>query len=333
MLPFRLPTACFQCHGRRLKGAVGLGRLLLPAILWLGGLALPAQAGPAGRRLAITFDDLPLAAADACDADLRTAVQAGLLGTLQRHGIRAAGFVNEGRGCGSAVVSGTIEAWLDGGHTLGNHTHSHPDLNRVPLVRYTDDILKGEALTRPLLARRGQRLRYFRHPFLHAGATAEAKQGLADFLAAHGYEVAAVTFDNQEWVFAHAYQRAHTARNAPLKRRIAQAYLAHMEEVTAFFEERSRAVLGREPAQTLLLHANLLNADHLDALIGMFRRRGYGFVTLAEAQADPAYGIADGYTGPKGLSWIHRWGLTKGMPVVEEPREPEWVAKLAAGGG
>lgn len=306
---------------------------LLSVLLCLCGLAALPQPADAGRRLAITFDDLPLAAAGGCDGETRTAVLDGLLGTMRKHHVRAAGFVNEGSGCGAPIVGSTISAWLDDGHTIGNHSFSHPDINRVPLAQYTADILKGEAITRPMLARRGLRLQYYRHPFLHAGATAEAKGGLAAFLAAHKYEVAAVTFDNQEWVFAQAYRRAHMARNEALKQRIAAAYLAYMDVVAAFFEQRSRDVLGREPAQILLLHANLLNAEHLDSLLALYRRRGYAFITLGDALRDPAYATEDGYTGPRGLSWIHRWGLAKGMPVVEEPREPDWIAKAAAGGG
>lgn len=306
------------------------GLLILAALCLLGFAALP-QPVAGGRRLAITFDDLPVAGADACDGEMRVAVLNGLLGTMRKRKVRAAGFVNEGRGCGALHVSNSINSWLNEGHTIGNHGYSHQDINRVPLAQYTGDILKGERITRPILERRGLRLRYYRHPFLHAGATADARKGLAEFLAANKYEVAAVTFDNQEWVFAQAYQRAYASKNNRLKKRIAQSYLAYMEEVTAFFEQRSKDVLGREPAQILLLHANLLNADHLDPLLAMYRRRGYEFITLTEALRDPAYEIADGYTGPKGLSWIHRWGLTKGIAVVEEPREPEWVAKAAAG--
>lgn len=306
---------------------------LLSALLCLCGLAALSQPVDAGRRLAITFDDLPVAAAGGCDGEMRAAVLDGLLGTMRKHHVRAAGFVNEGGGCGAPIVGRTIDAWLDEGHTIGNHGFSHLDINRVPLAQYTADILKGEAVTRPRLERRGLRLQYYRHPFLHAGATAEAKRGLAEFLASHTYEVAAVTFDNQEWVFAQAYKRAHASRNSALKQRIAAAYLDYMEVVTGFFEQRSKDVLGREPAQILLLHANLLNAEHLEALLALYRRRGYRFVTLTEALRDPAYAIEDGYTGPRGLSWIHRWGLAKGMPVVEEPREPDWIAKAAAGGG
>ena len=61
----------------------------------------------------------------------------------------------------------------------------------------------------------------------------------------------------------------------------------------------------------------------------MLQARGYTFVSLDEALADPAYALADGYVGPRGLSWVHRWALGKGMKIEgEEPREPAWLARL-----
>ncbi len=101
-----------------------------------------------------------------------------------------------------------------------------------------------------------------------------------------------------------------------------------MEEVFAFFEQWSVEVLGREIPQVLLLHVNELNTDHLDRLLVMMRRRGYDFVSLDEALRDDAYRSEDGYVGPRGLSWLHRWALARGMEPREEPREPEWLAEL-----
>ena len=61
-----------------------------------------------------------------------------------------------------------------------------------------------------------------------------------------------------------------------------------MEEVFAFFEEYSVEVVGYDIPQVPLLHANALNADHLDALLSMIEGRGYEFISLAEALRSPA---------------------------------------------
>jgi hypothetical protein len=97
-------------------------------------------------------------------------------------------------------------------------------------------------------------------------------------------------------------------------------------------EEQSTAIVGREIPQVLLLPANALNADHLAALLDRLVARGYRLVDLATALADPAYAAADRYTGPGGITWLHRWAITRGVePAVlrSEPPPPEWVQLLA----
>ena len=73
-----------------------------------------------------------------------------------------------------------------------------------------------------------------------------------------------------------------------------------------------------------------LNADLIPDLLAMFRRRGYTFVSLDRALADDAYRLPDEYVGRRGISWIHRWSTTKGMPLKFEPDPPAWVQKASA---
>ena len=111
-------------------------------------------------------------------------------------------------------------------------------------------------------------------------------------------------------------------------RRIATTYLSYMQQTFDFFERWSVEVLGYELPQILLLHANELNADHFDDLAEMILSRGYRFVSLAEALEDPAYDLPDDYVGPRGLSWLHRWAITKGLGLRDEPAPPTWVEEM-----
>ena len=52
------------------------------------------------------------------------------------------------------------------------------------------------------------KLRYFRAPYLHDGATREIKEQLQSFLMQHGYQEAPVTLDDNDWMFAAPYSRA-----------------------------------------------------------------------------------------------------------------------------
>jgi len=296
--------------------------VLIMVVATLSGAA-PAKAAQPGRAVAITIDDLPRGG----DGGARTYAALApmtrkLLEPFREQHVPVTGFVNAARYADYPEgLEAILRQWLDAGAELGNHSYSHPDLNSVPLDAYTADVLKGEKPLRAMLESRGKKLTYFRHPYLHVGATPAAKAGLANFLAGHGYVVAPVTFDTADYLFAQAYLKPE------LHERARREYLPYLTSVVAFFESRAVEVVGHEFPQILLIHANELNADVMPQLLEMFRRRGYRFVSLEEALRDPAYQLPEDYIGRGGFSWIHRWSRAKGMPAKGEPDAPEWVTK------
>jgi len=302
---------------------------LFTLVLWGSTPALAQNAIGSGREVAVTFDDVPGVQRAGCSRRAVEALNQKLIAAIKRHHIPATGLVVESI-CGgdSKLLADVLRLWRDAGLELGNHSYSHLDINHTPLQRYQADVIRGEATTRMVLAEKGKRIEYFRHPFLHAGKDLATKRAFERFLAQRGYRVAPVTIDNQEWVFAEVYARALRKGDRAAMQRIGAGYLEYMAGVFDFFERLSREVLGYEVKQVLLLHDNPLNADYLDGLVRMMERRGYRFVSLEQALSDPAYQLPDAYAGPQGLSWIHRWSLTKGGPFKTEPREPEWIAKL-----
>ena len=296
-------------------------------------------AGQPRRQIAVTFDDLPVVTYVTRTDDAREHITDALLSAIRRHAVPAIGFVNEG----TLVTSGSISdrrvallrRWVDAGLELGNHTYSHHGLHRSPLPAFLDDIARGDSVTTTLLQSVGRRPRYFRHPFLHSGRDLATRQTVERFLADRGYRVAPVTIDNSDYVFASAYERAVRRGDTLQQHGIGAAYLTYMENVLAYYERQSMELFGREPPQVLLLHANLLNADHFDALARMMRRRGYTFITLERALADPVYRSKDTYVGPSGISWLHRWALTAGRQAsffAGEPQVPEDIVKAATAG-
>ncbi len=138
--------------------------------------------------------------------------------------------------------------------------------------------------------------------------------------------------DNDEYLFAAAYMKAGKRGDAATQDKIAAEYIGYMEAMIAYYEKQSSALFGREIPQVLLLHANQINADRFEALGRMLQTRGYRFVPLQTAMADPAYRSADLYMGVGGISWLHRWALTKGgkAAIVQgEATVAKWVSELA----
>jgi len=276
----------------------------------------------ADRQVAITIDDLPRGGdAGPCGGDLLT-FNRRFVEPLHAAKIPFSGFVNEGR-CRDKLSDEGLRAilrlWKESGAELGNHTAEHPDYNQTPRDEFFAGVLEGERITRQVT---GTPVKYFRHPFLHTGKTLEDKRALEAFLRDHGYTIAPITIDTFDYVYAAIYMGV---KDTSGKDRIRKDYLRHMEELFAFYEKRSVEVLGREIAQTLLIHANQLNHDALPDLIAMMKRRGYRMVSLTEALKDSLYAVDESFVGDKGISWIHRWGVGKGLPIVWEPDPPAWV--------
>jgi peptidoglycan-N-acetylglucosamine deacetylase len=306
--------------------------IALPLSLLLVAGGRPTLA--AERSVAITFDDLP-GPRGGLVSDSPAALSGNtskLLAAVRAQRVPAIGFVNEGQ----LVVAGeglgerearlaVLKMWLDAGLDLGNHTYSHPSLNKTPIEDYQADVMRGEPTLLALLSDRGQKLRYFRHPFLHVGLELDKRQAFEAFLARRGYTIAPVTIDNDEYIYAAIYASALRRGDAALAAKIGADYLRYMEEVFAFVEDVSHRLTGREIRQVLLLHANTLNADCFERLAQMMAARGYRFIPLAEALQDEAYRLPDTYVGDWGISWLHHWEITAGRKRSPSPDPPEWV--------
>lgn len=298
-------------------------------------IAFPASAQQ--RAVAVTFDDLPFQApAEAlCDPEQARAMTTAFVDMLRPLDSHATAFVNEGKVCEAqrnTLLQELLTIWLDAGIGLGNHTFSHINIHRNTVEDYLTDVDRGALVTRPLLEARGQGLVWFRHPYLFTGETPEKKAAIAEGLATRGYRVAPVTIDNNDWQFAGAYRNAEAANDTALMTRIGEAYVAHMAEVVIHDEAYAAELTGgREPAQVLLLHASSLNRDWYPKIHALYLSRGYRFVTLEEALADPLYARPETWVRANGISWLHRWTITEGRTPRREPQVPSWVADVAEG--
>ncbi|MBX7218647.1 MAG: polysaccharide deacetylase family protein [Blastocatellia bacterium] len=287
----------------------------------------PAASTP-HRAVAVTIDDLPFV--PQLDPTTVETLTKKLLGHLKAAQVPAVGFVNEaklGRNDEATARTKALKLWLGAGYELGNHTYSHPYFFKTPLEKFEQEVLQGEPVTKELLGEKGQKIRYFRHPFLSTGPDAKTKAAFETFLSEHGYTVAPVTLDNSDWLFAAVYQYASERGDHEAMQKVVDAYVPYIEQVCEFYEKLSQDTVGYEVRQILLLHANALNANHLDKVLAVFKRRGYKFIPLQEALQDKAYSLPDTYIGANGISWLQRWFITKGNKFREEPAIPAYVQK------
>jgi peptidoglycan/xylan/chitin deacetylase (PgdA/CDA1 family) len=307
--------------------------LSMTAALTLALAALGAQT-PAGRRVSITIDDGPVVN-EMTDLGNFQRITNGLVGSFQIERVPVTLFVNErqlnvpGQRDARAAV---VEQWLNAGFEVGNHAYSHKSASMVPVDEFTDDVMKGEVITRALLEQRGKELIWLRYPYLHSGATAEAHQAIVDFLEKRKYRHAPVTIDYADYTFAGAYTRELRHGNIDVAERIKQAYLDQVDVGFAYAEKSSMELYGREIAQILLIHCNELNSVSLRDSIARMRKRGYTFISLDEAMKDEAYHRPDTFAGPGG-SWLSRTATVMGKKLTPEtvalrPVVPKWITEL-----
>lgn len=301
-------------------------------VLFLFAASINAQ--KANGFIAVTIDDLPVVSKQK-DLKTRQEITRKLVGHIKKARVPAIGFVNEGKlYANEKLVEAEVDLlrqWLDAGLELGNHTRSHMSLHANSLEKYTEDILKGEIVTKELLAAKNKKIRYFRHPYLFTGLDLEIKQKLGDFLTEHDYTIAPVTIDNADWIFARAYDNAIEKNDKKLLKQIGAAFVPYLDAKMDYWERQSIKLFNREVRQILLLHANSINADYFDDVAAMLKKRGYQFITLENALTDEAYKLPDTFTKRAGISWLHRWALAKGRENVlpDEPKTPDFVLKAA----
>lgn len=284
------------------------------------------------RRVAITMDDLPASAAQSMSAQELTDMTSKIVGTLKQQQIPAVGFVNENKlymkvGEVDARIA-TLNQWLDAGLELGNHAFSHPSFNKIGLKEFEESVIRGEVVTKTLLAQHGKKMRYFRHPFLDVGRDLQSRRELEAFLINRGYTIAPVTLDPEDWAFAPIYDAARNSGDTEMQKKVADSYLKYAAEVFDYYEKFSHELLGYEPPQVILLHGNNLEADHLADLLEILRKRGYRFVSLESALNDAAYSTPNTYVGEHGNGWLEQWAISLGRMHRGGPEFPPEMQKL-----
>lgn len=274
-------------------------------------------------QIAITIDDLPWTGqppfGDGPSAGLRRIEAA-----LQRYRAPATGFVicDTARGFQPAIAG-----WVQSGLDVGNHSARHLDLNTTPLAEWLDDVRRCDA---QLLEHGSAYTHYFRFPMLHQGADLETRDAVARALHELGLSTAHVSVDTSEWLLADAYARAVQRADAAAMDALGVELGRHVGAALDHADAVARRKLGRRVPLILLLHANQLIADRLQAVLELLVAREVEFISMRQALADAVYGLPDEYVGRKGASWLYRIAPLEASDVAWDDREAETVTALIA---
>ena len=239
------------------------------------------------QQMAITFDDLP--SHGPLPAGMtRLEVARSILDTLQRQHLPPTyGFINGGRGTGEPTSAAVLEAWRAAGQPLANHTWSHGDLDAESTQQFETDIVANEPLLQRLMGR--EDWHWLRYPYLHEGDTLAKRRELRQWLRAHGYRVAEVTMDFEDYLWNAPYARCLAQHDGAAIQRLHDSYLQVAGEYYDVFRRASQLAYGRDLKYVLLLHVGAFDAHMLPDLLALYRSKGVHFIGMPEALADPAY--------------------------------------------
>jgi len=298
---------------------------IVMSLVLMSGLPVGAQT----RAVALTFDDLPVA--DTKDPTEALFVNRALLNALKKHHAPAIGFVNEKTVEELVSENGKriLQRWVREGFDLGNHTFSHADLNNITIELFKQEVARGEDSFRPMLAEVGRTPRFLRFPFNHTGDTKEKHDSVAAFLKQRGYQVAACTIDNEDYLFNASYIQMLAKKDDAQAVKLRAEYLAYTAVEIDYYASLHKQIFGREIPQVMVLHANRLNADILEEILSLFEEKKYRFVSLEAAQSDPAYRVPDTFVTKFGPMWGYRWAKELGIEVDGslESEPPAWIAQ------
>lgn len=286
-----------------------IARLLLMLALVLG--SSPALAG---KRIALSFDDVPRGRGAFFTPDQRTRRIISAL--RETRAPQAAFFVIPGQIGHDNGIGGErrIAAYVRAGNVIANHSWSHKHLSETGALAFLDDIDKADAWLR----RRPGFRPWFRFPFLDEGGKDKPRRDTVRAgLAARGLSNGYVTAESSDWHLDAMASEARVAGKQIDMAALGRLYVSWHVEAADFADGLLQKTTGRQPAQVLLLHETDLAALYLDDLIRALRKNGWTVISADEAYADPlARVLPDAPSANGTLSEALAWQI--GLPA------PRW---------
>ena len=274
------------------------------------------------QKLAVTFDDLPLNG-DLPSGVTRAQIAHDVLDLLKkRHVPPAYGFINAAKLEDNADAAEALKLWASR-EPVGNHTYSHMNFSTSTVEQFQQNIEQNEpALELLPQSSPTQDWHWFRYPYLNEGDAVEKRRAIRGYLAKRGYKIAQVTIDWEDYLWNSAYARCLDKKDA---KAIASLHASYLSTAAAYIDvdrAMARLVYGHDISHVVLLHLGAYSSTILPDVFDLFRKKGFILVTLAEAEADPAY-ASDPDLGLKdGGSLLDQMVEAKKLPFPEAPPKP-----------
>ena len=272
------------------------------------------------QKIAITFDDLPsngqLAPSQTMERVARDVVKI----LKKRHVPPTYGFINAAKLEGSADGAAGLKAWA-AAEPVGNHTYIHMKLSENTLEDFEKNIAQNEP-TLELLDSPSADWHWFRYPYLVEGETVEKRRAVREYLAKHGYKIAEVTMDWEDYLWNFAASRCLDKHDAKAMQWLHDSYLKTASTYIDFDRALAQQVYGRDINHVLLLHLGAYSTTILPEMFDLLKTKGLKIVTLEEAESDPVYSQDPDVGVKDGGSLTDLMLISKGMKFPEVEPKP-----------
>jgi len=273
----------------------------------------------AAQKLAITFDDLPQNG-ELPPGVTRAETAKNVLAILKkRHVPTVYGFINAKKLEGSADGAEALKLWA-AAEPVGNHTYAHMDLEQNTAEAFEREIEEDEPALELLEVK--DIWHWFRYPYLHEGDTVEKRRTIRAYLKAHGYRIAQVTLDWEDYLWNTAYARCVAKNDAKSIEWLRSSYLNTASEFLDLGRAQAKLIYGHEINHVLLLHLGAFSSAILPEALDLLEKKGFKLVTLEEAESDAAYegdpdvGLHDAGT------LLDQWMQVKQIKYPEHAEKP-----------
>ena len=275
-MAYGLGDKTFQSAARQVRQFAFLVMFLL-ALPWLC----------IAQEVALTFDDLP-AHGPLPPGMTRLDVAKSIIATLKAaKAPQVYGFINAVKLEEVPEDRAVLEEWRAAGFMLGNHTYTHMSLTANTVEAFEKDIAANEPALRSLMG--NEDWHWFRYPFLWEGETLEKRDAVRAYLKDHGYRIAQVTLDFEDYAWNAPYARCVAKNDQKSIEWLKSSYLDTAQQYIELHRQLSQMLFGREVKHVFLLHLGGFQTVMLPQLLDLLKQKGFRFVTLPEAESDPAY--------------------------------------------
>ncbi len=274
----------------------------------------------AAQQVALTFDDLPAHAALPPGLS-RVDVARSIIRVLKAsHAPPTYGLINARRLADGRDEEQVLQVWRAAGFPLANHTFSHMDLNANSAAAFEQDVLANEASLRSLMG--DQDWHWLRFPYLRQGDTIEKHRRVAAFLKAHGYRVAEVTLNFDDYAYNDPYARCLAKGDAQAINWMKESYINRASEAMDLGQRMSNLIYERDIKHVMLLHIGGFETVMLAQLLELLERRGFKLIALEDAESDPAYSIDPDLTSNWSGTLLQKMMVARHLPTLQHSEVP-----------